>query len=165
MEFSQVEELQTEIADLQAKLQKAEEKADTYSKEWEQARKRASELAEKLEKAESESASYRVALESAKDWANRINGDERVCGWVHKEDYGLYCLLAECPVDFDKALTHPSPILDTLREVKVLLEFYRPIIKGEDTDSPGKVVVIAKWDDVLAKIKEVLTRPKVTTYR
>lgn len=31
-------------------------------------------------------------------------GDERVCGWVHQEDYGLYCFLADCPVDFDAAL-------------------------------------------------------------
>lgn len=45
-----------------------------------------------------------AALKEAQEWADRIAGDDRVCGWVHREDYGLYCLLAECPVDFDGAL-------------------------------------------------------------
>lgn len=37
-----------------------------------------------------------------RNWANRIANDERVTSWVHQEDYSLYCLLAEAPVDFDK---------------------------------------------------------------
>lgn len=47
------------------------------------------------------------ALREAQEWADRIAGDERVCGWVHQEDYGLYCLLADCPVDFDAVLARP----------------------------------------------------------
>ncbi len=53
---------------------------------------------------EDENARLREALEEAQDWANQIAGDERICGWVHGEDYGLYCFLADCPVDFDTAL-------------------------------------------------------------
>jgi len=46
----------------------------------------------------------REALELAKEWTEQIANDERVCGWIHREDYGLYCLLAGgCPVNFDEA--------------------------------------------------------------
>ena len=44
-------------------------------------------------------------LREAQEWAKRIAGDERVCGWVHHYDYGLYCLLADCPIDFEAALS------------------------------------------------------------
>jgi hypothetical protein len=59
---------------------------------------------ERAERAEAREAELRAALETAREWADRIHGDERVCGWVHGEDYGLYCLLADCPVDFNAAL-------------------------------------------------------------
>lgn len=29
------------------------------------------------------------------DWQHRVAHDERVCGWIHGQDYGLYCLLAD----------------------------------------------------------------------
>lgn len=40
-------------------------------------------------------------LTEYKDWTRQIAHDERVTGWVHGEDYSLYCLLADCPVDYD----------------------------------------------------------------
>lgn len=40
-----------------------------------------------------------AALEALEEWVERIEGDERVCGWVHKMDYGLYCLLVDPPVN------------------------------------------------------------------
>lgn len=45
-------------------------------------------------------------IEAWREWGARIGGDERVCGWVHQEDYGLYCLLADPPVSdipYDRA--------------------------------------------------------------
>ncbi len=42
----------------------------------------------------------RKALEQAQQWAAQIANDERVCDWIHGEDYNLYCFLADCPVDF-----------------------------------------------------------------
>ena len=39
------------------------------------------------------------SLSAVKEWAHRIEHDERVCGWVHGEDYGLYCLLTDCPAE------------------------------------------------------------------
>lgn len=45
----------------------------------------------------------RDALREAAEWAHRIAHDERVTGWVHANDYGLYCLLADPPA----ALTPP----------------------------------------------------------
>ena len=48
-----------------------------------------------------------AALRVVQEWAQNIANDERVCGWVHQADYGLYCFLADCPVDFDAALAEP----------------------------------------------------------
>ncbi len=47
----------------------------------------------------------REALEDIKNWVEQIENDERISGWIHQEDYGLYCLLAGgCPVNFEEAL-------------------------------------------------------------
>lgn len=46
-------------------------------------------------------------LALAQEWAQQIASDERVNSWVHQYDYGLYCLLADCPVDFD---AQPQPV-------------------------------------------------------
>ena len=87
-----------------------------------------------LEAAEPRAAAMRAALEAAQDWANRIAGDERVCGWVHQNDYGLYYLLADCPVDFDKALSTVAPATDyraLAKELKNKLEYaYRCVLYG-----------------------------------
>lgn len=73
-------------------------------------------LQSKLQKAESESASYRVALEKWKD-VDAFMSDE---GATNRAK-GV-CLLAEARALTNEALTHPSPILDTLRECRGALE-------------------------------------------
>lgn len=61
----------------------------------------------------------KAALEELRDWASRIAHDERVCGWLHAQDYSLYCLLADCPVDFAAILAaQPGEALAVVREMQ-----------------------------------------------
>lgn len=52
------------------------------------------------------------ALRDAEEWARRIAEDERVEGWVHGQDYGLYLLLADCPVEFGVLYSQPAHATD-----------------------------------------------------
>jgi len=40
-------------------------------------------------------------LKEYEEWANNVANDERVCNWIHKEDYSLYTMLASPPEIFD----------------------------------------------------------------
>lgn len=100
-------QLQAErIAELEAENERLRDEVDRQTKakecyEERQARKEAenAKLRKCVKAADSE-------IEAWREWGARIGGDERVCGWVHQEDYGLYCLLSDPPVSdipYDRA--------------------------------------------------------------
>ena len=43
-------------------------------------------------------------FKAAEDWARRIAQDERVMSWIHAQDYGLYCLLADPDWNFESTI-------------------------------------------------------------
>ena len=63
-----------------------------------------------LRRQKDENERLRKALADVREWVQQIETDERVSGWIHQEDYGLYCLLAGgCPVNFDEVLKDSDP--------------------------------------------------------
>jgi chromosome segregation ATPase len=84
---------------------------DDRTADWEYVRKQKDEVVALRDREQADLTALREelgrvkdGLREAQDWANRIRSDERVEGWVHQQDYGLYSLLADCPVDFDALL-------------------------------------------------------------
>lgn len=65
-----------------------------------------------LDRARARVAALTRVLRQAEEWARRIAEDERVEGWVHGQDYGLYLLLADCPVEFGVLYSQPAHATD-----------------------------------------------------
>lgn len=76
---------------------------------------------------EAENDVLRKTLAEAEEWANGIARDERVCGWIHGEDYSLYCLLADCPVDFNIAVSEHDETNNLQMENAALKARLKPV--------------------------------------
>jgi hypothetical protein len=106
--------------------------------------------------------SMREALKAAREWAQQIANDERVQGWVHEQDYGLYCLLADCPVDFDATLS--QPVMGEEENLIARLKHCCATMTNDDMSAPQtnkRSRQVERVDTILSTIEflERLSRP------